>query len=75
MAKALFGHVGAPDPRLVAEVQRLRRRVRDLEDELERARALEDVVRGSAVLSDAGGQSSDTVGDLHPGDLREPALA
>lgn len=36
MAKALYGHVGGPDPRMVAEMRRLQRRVRDLEDELVR---------------------------------------
>lgn len=34
MAKALFGHVGS-DLRLVDEVRRLRRRVHELEGELE----------------------------------------
>jgi hypothetical protein len=34
MAKALYGHVGGPDPRLVSEMRRLQRRVRDLEAEL-----------------------------------------
>lgn len=38
MAKALFGHVGQSDPRLVAEVRRLTRRVRELEIELARVR-------------------------------------
>lgn len=36
MAKALLGHVGGPDPRMVAEMRRLQRRVRDLEAELVR---------------------------------------
>jgi hypothetical protein len=36
MAKALLGHVGGPDPRIVAEMRRLQRRVRDLEAELVR---------------------------------------
>ena len=31
MAKALFGYVGGPDPRLVDEIRRLRRLVSDLE--------------------------------------------
>ena len=39
MAKALFGHVGmGPDPRLLAEINRLRRRVLDLEGEVNRLR-------------------------------------
>jgi uncharacterized small protein (DUF1192 family) len=36
MAKALFGHVGGSDLRLVDEVRRLRNRVRALEAELAR---------------------------------------
>jgi hypothetical protein len=39
MAKALYGHIGGADPRLVAEVTRLRVRVRELEAEVERLRA------------------------------------
>ena len=41
MAKALLGHVGiGADAMLAAEVRRLRARVRELEEELERMRAL-----------------------------------
>ena len=36
MAKALFGHVGGPDPRMGSEMRRLQQRVRDLEAELVR---------------------------------------
>ncbi len=36
MAKALFGHVGAPDPRMISEMRRLQRCVRDLEARLVR---------------------------------------
>jgi hypothetical protein len=36
MSKALFGHVGGPDPRMVSEMRRLQQRVRDLEAELVR---------------------------------------
>ncbi len=39
MAKALFGHVGGMDPRVVVEVRRLRERVRDLESEVLRLQA------------------------------------
>lgn len=40
MAKALLGHVGiGPDVRLVEEVRRLQRRVKELEAELEETRA------------------------------------
>lgn len=39
MAKALLGHVGhSYDARLVAEMRRLQRRVKELEAELEQAR-------------------------------------
>jgi hypothetical protein len=50
MAKALYGHVGGADPRLLAEVARLRRRVEDLEKELARTRAEIDLSR-SDILS------------------------
>ena len=44
MAKALLGHVGGPDPRMVSEVRRLQRRVRDLETELARLQEVNDVL-------------------------------
>jgi hypothetical protein len=44
MAKALLGHVGGPDPRLLAQVAVLRRRVRDLEAEVLRLAAERDVL-------------------------------
>ncbi len=44
MAKALLGHVGGPDPRVVSEVRRLQRRVRDLEAELARLQEVNDVL-------------------------------
>ena len=52
MAKALLGHVGGPDPRLLAEVAMLRRRVRDLEAELLRLRAENDVLAAAATPED-----------------------
>jgi Viral A-type inclusion protein repeat len=42
MAKALLGHVGGPDPRIMSEMKRLQRRIRDLESELGRVRAEND---------------------------------
>lgn len=36
MAKAILGHIGGPDPRLLAEVARLRRRVVELQSEVDR---------------------------------------
>jgi hypothetical protein len=44
MAKALLGHVGGPDPRIVSEMRRLQRRVRDLEAELARLQEEKDVL-------------------------------
>jgi hypothetical protein len=64
MAKALFGHVGGPDPRMVSEMRRLQQRVRDLEAELARLQEENDVL---------------TAGAGHEDDMlvldREPALA
>ena len=64
MAKALLGHVGGPDPRMVAEMRRLQQRVRDLEAELVRLQAENDAL---ATASD------DDVMSLSVKD-REPAL-
>jgi hypothetical protein len=44
MAKALFGHVGGPDPRMVSEMRRLQQRVRDLEAELVRLQEENDAL-------------------------------
>lgn len=53
MAKALFGHVGlGADMRLVDEVQRLRRRVSDLENELTRVRHTHDALVASVTVDD-----------------------
>ena len=64
MAKALLGHVGGPDPRMVAEMRRLQQRVRDLEAELVRLQAENDAL-ATATEDDV---MSLTVKD------REPAL-
>lgn len=48
MAKALFGHIGGPDPRMAAEARRLRQRVRDLEAELARLQAGNDALAPQA---------------------------
>jgi hypothetical protein len=63
MAKALLGHVGGPDPRMVAEMRRLKQRVRDLEAELARLQDENDVLVASA--------GHDL---LIPVPVREPAL-
>ena len=44
MAKALYGHIGGPDPRMVSEMRRLQQRVRDLEAELARLQEENDVL-------------------------------
>jgi hypothetical protein len=63
MSKALFGHVGGPDPRIVSEMRRLQQRVRDLEAELNRLQEENDTL---------------AAGLTHHGDVlvldREPAL-
>lgn len=65
MAKALLGFATtSTDPRLVAEIRALRNRVRDLEAELDRSRAENDVLAAATVVLD---EHSDTA-------LREPAL-
>jgi hypothetical protein len=48
MAKALLGHVGAPDSRMVSEMRRLQRRVHDLESELVRLQAENDALSAAA---------------------------
>jgi hypothetical protein len=63
MAKALFGHVGGPDPRIVSEMRRLQQRVRDLEAELVRLQEENDSLSVEAARPDL------LVAD------REPALA
>ena len=44
MAKALLGHVGGLDPRIVSEMRRLQQRVADLEAELARLQEEKDVL-------------------------------
>jgi hypothetical protein len=48
MAKALLGHVGGPDPRVLTDIRRLRRRVRDLEAEIARMRATASILAASS---------------------------
>lgn len=52
MAKALLGHVGGSDLRLVDEVRRLRTRVRDLEAELARLTAANEALVASVHVED-----------------------
>jgi hypothetical protein len=49
MAKALIGHVGRPDPRVLSDMCRLRRRVQDLEAEIARLRDENDALAAAAV--------------------------
>lgn len=65
MAKALLGHVGGPDPRMVAEMRRLQQRVSDLEAEVVRLQAQNDSL--SAEVHEHGGLAL-------PAHEREPAL-
>ncbi|HLH83519.1 MAG TPA: hypothetical protein VKV38_09655 [Trebonia sp.] len=55
MAKALFGHVGGADPRMVSEMRRLQQRVRDLEAELARLQEENDT------LAAGGGHEGDVL--------------
>jgi 50S ribosomal subunit-associated GTPase HflX len=52
MAKALLGHVGAPNQRMTAELRRLRQRVSDLEAQL--ARLKEEHAAQAAAADDSG---------------------
>ena len=53
MAKALFGHVGVgTDPRLAAEVRRLRARGLELENELSRVKAANDALVAAVHVED-----------------------
>jgi hypothetical protein len=63
MAKAILGHVGGPDPRMLSEMRRLQQRVQDLEAELARLQEANDVL--------AAGVSHELI---TAGREREPAL-
>lgn len=67
MAKALVGHVGGPDPRMVAEMRRLQQRVQELESEVVRLQAANDTL--AAVVR---GQEEEVLGNSAA--TREPAL-
>ena len=62
MAKALLGHLGGTDLRVVAEVGRLRARIGDLESQLMRLQAENDALaaelhRDDLITLDLDGQS------------------
>jgi hypothetical protein len=48
MAKTLLGHLDRSDPRVLSQVRRLRRRVRDLEAEVARMRDKNDALAAAA---------------------------
>jgi hypothetical protein len=48
MAKAILGHLGGPDPRMLSEMRRLQLRVRDLETECLRLQAANDALCAEA---------------------------
>uniref|UniRef100_A0AAU2JWM3 Uncharacterized protein n=1 Tax=Streptomyces sp. NBC_00049 TaxID=2903617 RepID=A0AAU2JWM3_9ACTN len=52
MAKALLGYVGGSDPRLLAEMRRLQKRVQDLESELVRIQSENDALNAAAAQHD-----------------------
>lgn len=51
MSKAIYGHLGGSDVLLAAEVARLRRRVRELEDQVAGYEAELASLRGSSLVS------------------------
>jgi hypothetical protein len=70
MAKALLGHVGGVDPRMLADLRRLQRRVRELESQVLRLQAENDAL-GAAVQHSAVHDELLTISDA----AKEPALA
>lgn len=66
MAKALLGHVGGSDPRIFAEIRRLQQRVRDLEAEVVRLQAHNEVLAAATRSTDEE--------LVVPAQEREPAL-
>lgn len=73
MAKALLGHVGGVDPRLLDEMRRLQCRVHDLENELVRVRAENESLSDSLARSLGAGVHEEEFLGLEVG-AREPAL-
>jgi hypothetical protein len=79
MAKALFGHVGGPDTRLISEVAMLRRRVQDLEAEVLRLSAENDAHHRDPLLTVGVASAADEIisldGDREAVSQGAPALA
>ena len=63
MAKAILGHVGGPDPRLMAEVARLRRRVGELEAEVTRLTAENQALLTESLDGSLAGSLSEQLSD------------
>ncbi|AIA06159.1 MULTISPECIES: hypothetical protein [Streptomyces] len=53
MAKALLGYVGGSDPRVLSEMRRLQQRVQDLESELIRMQAENDMLSAATRRDDS----------------------
>jgi hypothetical protein len=51
MSKAIYGHLGGADAALLAEVTRLRRRVRELEEQVESVRSQLDGARSADLVT------------------------
>ena len=77
MAKAILGHVGGPDPRLLAEVARLRRRVNELQAEVSRLTAENQALLTESLHESLGESLSDEIITLDAPrpDRSTPALA
>ncbi len=77
MAKAILGHVGGPDPRLLAEVARLRRRVAELSSEVERLTAENQALLPNSIGDSIGGSLAEEIITLDAGrpEHSAPALA
>lgn len=75
MAKALLGHIGVgSEVRLAAEVRRLRSRVSELENELARVQADNDVLAAAVVVVDRLDRDVE-VGVADVEGVREPAYS
>jgi len=77
MAKAILGHVGGPDPRLLAEVARLRRRVGELQAEVARLTAENQALLTESLHESLGESLNDEIITLDAPrpDRSTPALA
>jgi len=79
MAKALFGHVGGPDTRLISEVAMLRRRVKDLEAGVLRLSTENDALHREPLLAVGVASAADEIisldGDRDTVSQGAPALA